>query len=173
MTSIHVVFVRYTGNISPAAIQPPSRITPRTVLTTRFKFVRLMNPKQTASGMNSMEAVATEPLAGILTIFPVASSTADPANVPATISANAATTSTSTSQANMVKHIFVFRPMFSSMTSPRDCPLWRTDANNAEKSCTAPKNIPPMRIHNSTGTQPKTAAWIGPLIGPAPAIDEK
>ena len=23
------------------------------------------------------------------------------------------------------------------------------------------------------GTQPKTAAWIGPLIGPAPAMEEK
>ena len=31
--------------------------------------------------------------------------------------------------------------------------------------------VPPIRIHKSTGSHPKIAAWIGPLIGPAPAID--
>ena len=40
-------------------------------------------------------------------------------------------------------------------------------------SHTPPKKMPPMRTHSSTGTQPKTAAWIGPLIGPAPAMEEK
>ena len=50
-------------------------------------------------------------------------------------------------------------------------PLFLTDAYMAEKSCTAPKNTPPIRTHSSTGTQPKTAAWIGPLMGPAPAMD--
>ena len=28
-----------------------------------------------------------------------------------------------------------------------------------------------IRIQSSTGSHPKIAAWIGPLIGPAPAMD--
>ena len=68
---------------------------------------------------------------------------------------------------------FALLPMVSAITSPMDWPLCRMDANNAPKSCTAPKKIPPMSTHSSTGTQPNTAAWIGPLIGPAPAMDEK
>ena len=28
-----------------------------------------------------------------------------------------------------------------------------------------------LMTHSSTGTQPKIAAWIGPLIGPAPAME--
>ena len=63
--------------------------------------------------------------------------------------------------------------MVEEMISPMDWPLWRIDANSAPKSCTPPKKIPPIRTHKRTGTQPKTAAWIGPLMGPAPAIDEK
>ena len=50
-------------------------------------------------------------------------------------------------------------------------PLFLTDAYIEAKSCTAPKNTPPIRIQSNTGSHPKTAAWIGPLIGPAPAID--
>ena len=34
-----------------------------------------------------------------------------------------------------------------------------------------PKAKTPIRIQSITGSQPKIAAWIGPLIGPAPAMD--
>ena len=47
-----------------------------------------------------------------------------------------------------------------------------TDAYRAPKSCTAPKNNPPTTIHKNTGTHPNTLARIGPVTGPAPAIDE-
>ena len=50
-------------------------------------------------------------------------------------------------------------------------PLFFTEAYMDEKSCTAPKNTPPMSTHKSTGTQPNTAAWMGPLMGPAPAME--
>ena len=40
------------------------------------------------------------------------------------------------------------------------------------KSCTAPKNRPPISSHNNTGTQPNTDARIGPVTGPAPAMEE-
>ena len=63
--------------------------------------------------------------------------------------------------------------MFSAMTVASVCPLWRMEANSAPKSCMAPKKMPPMSTHRSTGTQPKMAAWMGPLMGPAPAMDEK
>ena len=54
---------------------------------------------------------------------------------------------------------------------PIDLPLFLTEANIEEKSWTAPKKIPPMMHQSITGSHPNTAAWIGPLIGPAPAID--
>ena len=73
----------------------------------------------------------------------------------------------------MMNRRFAFRPILSSITVPMDLPLLRTDANSAPKSCTPPKKIPPMSTHSATGTQPKTAAWIGPFIGPAPAMEEK
>ena len=47
------------------------------------------------------------------------------------------------------------------------------DANKDPKSCRPPKKIPPIIHHRNTGTHPKMEAWIGPLIGPAPAIEEK
>ena len=63
--------------------------------------------------------------------------------------------------------------MCCSMTSPMVLPSWRMEANSAEKSCTPPKKMPPMTIHSSTGIQPKKAALIGPVIGPAPAMEAK
>ena len=62
-------------------------------------------------------------------------------------------------------------PMYSSMIRPSPLPLLRTEANREEKSCTAPKNMLPMMIQTSTGPQPNMAAIIGPLIGPAPAME--
>ena len=68
---------------------------------------------------------------------------------------------------------FALDPMLSEMISPMDLPLFLTDANIEPKSWTAPKNSPPIRTHRVTGSHPNTAAWIGPVIGPAPAMDEK
>ena len=58
------------------------------------------------------------------------------------------------------------------MTKPIDFPSFLTEAYKEPKSCTAPKNNPPMINHRSTGTHPNTDARIGPVTGPAPAIDE-
>ena len=93
--------------------------------------------------------------------------------VEATIEANAATTRSRVSHANTRKSLFAFWPMVSLITTPMDCPLLRTDANSAPKSWTPPKKMPPIRTQSITGIHPKAAAWIGPLIGPAPAMDEK
>ena len=62
---------------------------------------------------------------------------------------------------------------FSWMTVASVWPLWRIEAKSAPKSCMAPMKMPPMSTHSKTGTQPKMAAWMGPLMGPAPAMDEK
>ena len=72
-----------------------------------------------------------------------------------------------------MKSLLALLPIFTEIISPIDCPLWRSDANRAPKSCTPPKKIPPTKTQRTTGTQPKIAAPIGPVIGPAPAIDEK
>ena len=95
------------------------------------------------------------------------------ANVLATMDAKAATTSTSVRYAKMQNRRLAVASMFSAMTTAMVCPLWRSDANSEPKSCTAPMKMPPISTHRSTGTQPNTAAWMGPLMGPAPAMDEK
>ena len=96
-----------------------------------------------------------------------------PANAPATMEAKAATTRMRVRYEKMRKSFLARLPMLAEMTSPMDCPLWRMEANSAPKSWTAPKKMPPMSTHSTTGTQPKTAAWMGPLMGPAPAMEEK
>ena len=53
-----------------------------------------------------------------------------------------------------------------------DLPSFLTDAYSAVKSCTAPKNTPPIKSHKRAGAQPNIAAMIGPVTGPAPVIDE-
>jgi hypothetical protein len=117
-----------------------------------------------------MEVVATAPFAATFVTVP-ASFTANPLKVPATTSANAATTRIQNSQQNKRNNFFPSFPIYASMIYPIVRPLFFTDAYMDAKSCTAPKNTPPMRIHNRTGSQPKIAAWIGPLMGPAPAMD--
>ena len=116
--------------------------------------------------MNSILVVATLPFD---TILPP--SALKPLNVPATTSANAATTKIQNSQQKSKNNFLPILPIYASITYPIVRPLFLTEAYIAEKSWTAPKNNPPIRIHNKTGTQPNTAAWIGPLIGPAPAIE--
>ena len=93
--------------------------------------------------------------------------------VDATIDANAATTRIKVRYAKVRNKSFARRLIFVEIISPTDCPLWRIDANNAPKSWTPPKKMPPIRIHRVTGSHPNIAAPIGPVIGPAPAIDEK
>ena len=86
-------------------------ITPITEATTIGAFfLYTKKPKAIASGMNSRDAVATEPLASL------------PVKEFATISAKAAITSSNTSHANTVKRTLLLRPIFSSITSPRDLP---------------------------------------------------
>ena len=52
-----------------------------------------------------------------------------------------------------------------------DLPSFLTLAYSAPKSVTAPKKMPPRMIQSSTGSQPKAAAWMAPVTGPAPAIE--
>ena len=99
--------------------------------------------------------------------------TGDTAKVLATIEAKAATTKISVRYAKMQNSFLAVPSIFCAMTVASVCPLWRIEANSAPKSCVAPKKMPPMSTHKSTGTQPKMAAWMGPLMGPAPAMDEK
>ena len=92
--------------------------------------------------------------------------------VPATTFTNEAITRIRTRSAKMIKSFFAFAPIVSLMISPTDFPLCLIDAKSEPKSWTPPKKIPPIMHHKNTGTHPKTAACIGPLIGPAPAIEE-
>ena len=136
-----------------------------------FLYTRI--PNTMASRMNSTEMTAVDKFASRL-----APSSATPAalvfpNVDATMDANAATTRSSVSHAKVRNSRLAFCPIVSRMTSPIDWPRLRIDANRAPKSWTPPKKTPPTTTQRSTGTHPKIAAWIGPLIGPAPAMDEK
>ena len=96
----------------------------------------------------------------------------NPLNVLATISENAAITSKVKIHAKSENNFLPVFPIYFSIRNPIDFPSFFTDAYIAPKSCTAPKKIPPTRSHNNTGNQPKAAAIIGPVTGPAPAIDE-
>ena len=99
-------------------------------------------------------------------------STPVPTNVPATISVNAAITNKVNNQQNNMKSFRPVLPMYFSMIIPMDLPSFFTDAYKAPKSCTAPKKSPPMMSQSNTGTHPKTDARIGPVTGPAPAMEE-
>ena len=161
----------YIGKLSPSAIAATSNIIATAVLTHLLNFVYLRkNPSATASNINNMEVVATAPFAATFVTVPASFAT-NPLKVPATTSANAATTRIQNSQQNKRNNFFPSFPIYASMIYPIVRPLFFTDAYMDAKSCTAPKNTPPMRIHNRTGSQPKIAAWIGPLMGPAPAMD--
>ena len=114
----HVNLLKYRGHAIPIPMHAISRATPTIVLTTRLGDFLLNSPNAIASGMNNVDAVATEPL--VATVCP---SALYPANVPATISAKAATTRIRTSHANTVKHILVLWLIFTSIISPSDLPL--------------------------------------------------
>ena len=122
--------------------------------------------------MKITEIMAVCWLARFVAAF-VPSKSGTTANVFATMEANAATTSSNVRYAKIQNSFFAVLSMFSATTTASVWPLWRSDANKLPKSCMAPKKMPPMSTHSSTGTQPNTAAWMGPLMGPAPAMDEK
>ena len=79
-------------------------------------------------------------------------------NVPATMSANAAVTIKVKSQQNRRNSFLPVLPMYCSINIPMDFPSFFTLAYSAPKSVTAPKKIPPSKIHNRTGSQPNAAA---------------
>ena len=58
-----------------------------------------------------------------------------------------------------------------AVVQPMLLPSFLTEAYRAPKSVTAPKKMPPSSTHSSTGSQPKAAAWIAPVTGPAPAME--
>ena len=172
---IHTLYERYIGwKFIPIAIHATMASTP-IIVAAPIGTLRLYTrkPKIIAITINKSETIATEAFVSL-----TASLTAAPAalvvpNVPATIDANAATTRIRVRYAKIIKSLFALFPILTEIISPIDWPLWRSDANNAPKSCTPPKKMPPINTHKTTGTQPKIAAPIGPVIGPAPAIDEK
>ena len=88
------------------------------------------------------------------------------------MSVNAAITRSVNSQQKSMNSFLPAFPMYFSIIIPMDFPSFLTEAYSAPKSCTAPKNRPPTKSHRSTGTQPNTEARIGPVTGPAPAMDE-
>ena len=110
-------------------------------------------PSPTANTINSMDVIATAPSAANFT-----PSSSKPWNVLATTSAKAAITKIENSHTNIRNRRFPVLPIYFSMMYPMDLPLFFTDAYMAAKSCTAPKNTPPIKIQSSAGSQPKTAA---------------
>ena len=81
-------------------------------------------------------------------------------------------TSSVNSQQNSKNTLRPNLPMYFSINRPIDLPSFLTLAYSAPKSVTAPKKMPPSRIHSSTGSQPNAAAWMAPVTGPAPAMEE-
>src|SRR5574344_1368182 len=89
------------------------------------------------------------------------------------MSVNAATTRPMVSQAYQLKIVFPRLETFVLMISPIDLPSLSKEAASEPKAGTPPTNTEPMTIQRYTGIHPNAAARIGPVIGPAPAIDEK
>ena len=125
-----------------------------------------MRPKTTAKTMNMMETIPAAPLV-------CAASTRAPKalKVPATMSANAAMTMPQNSQQNSRNSLRPVLPMYFSISMPMLLPSFLTEAYRAPKSVTAPKKMPPSSTHSRTGSQPKAAAWMAPVTGPAPAME--
>ena len=88
------------------------------------------------------------------------------------MSAKAAMTMPQNSQQNSRNSLRPVLLMYSSISRPMDLPSFLTEAYSAAKSVTAPKKMPPSSTHSSTGSQPNAAAWIAPVTGPAPAMEE-
>ena len=118
----------YIGNLSPSAIAATSNTIAKIVLTHLLNFVYFRkNPSPTASTMNNMEVVATAPFATTFVTSPVVP-VAKPLKVPATTSANAATTRIQNNQQNKRNNFFPSFPIYASMIYPIVRPLFFTDA---------------------------------------------
>ena len=52
-------------------------------------------------------------------------------------------------------------------------PLCRREMTSAPRSCTAPMNTDPRKIHIKAGTQPQMMPMAGPTMGPVPAMEVK
>ena len=125
-------------------------------------------PSTMAPTMKSIDMVAVIPF--VLFSDP---SGLNPLNVSATMEAKAAMTRMRVMYAKIRNSFLALSPMDSDMIVPMERPLFLTEAKSDPKSCTAPKNSPPTSIQIVTGIHPKMAAWMGPVMGPAPAIEEK
>jgi len=147
------------GNSRPSQTQRKRRTTPTTVEAPRGSFIRRSTcPNATASRIKRIEDDAA---AG----FSV--------KVRATMAANTAITRISVARAKIRKKVLPVMPMFSSMISPIELPRCRMLATRLDMSCAPPRKIEPMSTQSTTGTQPKTAAVTGPMMGAAPAIEAK
>ena len=114
----HVPRLTYIGKFSPSTIAATNNTIATAVLIHLLNFVYLRkNPSTTASNMNNMEVVATAPFAATFVTTP-ASLVANPLKVPATTSANAATTRIQNSQQNRRNNFFPNLPIYSSMIYP-------------------------------------------------------
>ena len=92
MMMCHVPRLKYIGKFNPSAIATTNNKIATAVFTHLLNLVYFKNiPSPTASKINNIEVVATAPLATTFVTSP-ASFAANPLNVPATTSANAATT---------------------------------------------------------------------------------
>ena len=128
-----------------------------------------MRPKTTAKTMNMMETIPAAPL--VCAASTRAPSAPKALKVPATMSANAAMTMPQNSQQNSRNSLRPVLPMYFSISMPMLLPSFLTEAYRAPKSVTAPKKMPPSSTHSRTGSQPKAAAWMAPVTGPAPAME--
>ncbi len=143
--------------------------TPNKLDITGLDFVRwVTKPNTSDATIKRIDAVALDPFAAILLL-----SGAKPSKAEATMSIKEAIKKNIVNSAKIKNSCFPYFPTFFSVMATRDLPLLRTEANKEEKSCAAPKKMPPSTIHSTTGIQPKMAACTGPLMGLAPAIDEK
>ena len=115
MMICHVSRLTYIGKLSPSTIATTSNTIATAVLIHLLNFVYLRkNPSATASRINSMEVVATAPFAATFVSSPASFAT-NPLKVPATTSANAATTRMQNSQQNKRNNFFPNLPIYSSI----------------------------------------------------------
>ena len=106
----------YTGQFNPIIKATTNIIIAIAVLTHLLSFAYFkIIPRPTASSINSIEVVATEPFAAILETTVPVSSVAKPLNVPATTSANAAMTRIQNNQTNSRNNFLPSLPIYSSM----------------------------------------------------------
>ena len=88
-------------------------------------------------------------------------------------SRNAAHTNASSAISNININVNALGPRYRRAMTVRFLPPSRRAICVATKSCTAPRNTPPIKIQNNAGPHPYKRANTGPTIGPAPAIEAK